>query len=82
MQTPVMGWVDPDLQKNANSPYFLGRWYPAEQPETFFKPVELKPAYAELYFAPATRLPLYQTVFHVLDLGHPKKGAQLMHNPE
>jgi len=64
MQTPVMGWVDPDLQKNANSPYFLGRWYPAEQPETFFKPVELKPAYAELYFAPATRLPLYQTVFH------------------
>ncbi len=64
MQTPVMGWGDPDLQKNKDSPYYLGNWYPSDGPGIFFKTVPLKEPYRTLDFAPQTRLPLYQSVFH------------------
>ncbi|WP_368671552.1 glycoside hydrolase [Chromobacterium sp. ASV23] len=64
MQVPVLGWGDPDLQRNPKSPYYLGRWFPADQPETFFKPVPLKQPYRDLYYGPEYRLPLYQAVFH------------------
>lgn len=64
MQTPVIGWGDPDLSKNKQSPYYLGNWYPPEQPGVFFKPVPIKEPYRTVQFDPATRLPLYQAVFH------------------
>ncbi|MHC8356390.1 glycoside hydrolase [Pseudomonas sp. LB3P81] len=64
MQTPVIGWGDPDMSKNAKSPYYLGRWFPNEQPQVFFKTVPLKEPYRTVHFAPQTRLPLYQAVFH------------------
>lgn len=63
MQTPVVGWDD-DLRKNRTSPYYLGDWYPPEQPSVFFKAVPLKQPYRTVHFDPATRLPLYQAVFH------------------
>ncbi|AOB33978.1 hypothetical protein AKI39_23320 [Bordetella sp. H567] len=64
MQTPVIGWTDPDLQRNAGSPYFLGAWYPEDEPARFFKPVAAKPRHAAIHFDPAARLPLYQAVYH------------------
>lgn len=64
MQTPVIGWGDPDLSQNKQSSYYLGNWYPPEQPAVFFKPVPIKEPYRAIHFAPATRLPLYQAVFH------------------
>jgi Glycosyl hydrolases related to GH101 family, GH129 len=64
MQTPVMGWGDPDLSKNRKSPYYLGDWYPPQQPSVFFKQVSIKEPYRTVHFNPATRLPLYQAVFH------------------
>jgi hypothetical protein len=64
MQTPVIGWGDPDMSKNPKSPYYLGRWFPNEKPEVFFKTVPLKEPYRTVHFAPQTRLPLYQAVFH------------------
>ena len=64
MQVPVLGWGDPDLQKNPKSPYFLGRWFPADQPEVFFRSVPLKQPYLNIYYQPRYRLPLYQAVFH------------------
>ncbi|OHX16255.1 glycoside hydrolase [Chromobacterium sphagni] len=64
MQAPALSWVDPDLQKHPQSPYYLGRWYPADQPETFFKQVPLKQPYRDLYYGAGYRLPLYQAVFH------------------
>jgi hypothetical protein len=64
MQTPVIGWGDVDLSKKTDSDYFLGKWYPPEQPAVFFKPVPLKEPYRRIHFDPATRLPMYQTVFH------------------
>lgn len=64
MQTPVIGWGDPDMSKNPESPYYLGRWFPNEKPQVFFKTVPLKEPYRTAHFAPQTRLPLYQAVFH------------------
>ena len=63
MLTPVIGFGDPDL-KNPQSPYFLGRYWPADAPAVFFKQVPLKPRYYRFYFDPRFRLPIYQTVFH------------------
>lgn len=64
MQTPVIGWGDIDMSKTPASPYFLGNWFPNEQPKVFFKTVPLKEPFRTIHFAPKTRLPLYQTVFH------------------
>lgn len=64
MQTPVIGWGDPDLGRNRKSPWYLGSWYPPQAPEIFFRPVPLKEPYRTVHFDPTTRLPLYQTVFH------------------
>lgn len=64
MQTPVIGWGDNEMQKDKKSAYFVGRWYPNEKPEIFFKTVDLKEKFKEIYFDPTARLPLYQSVFH------------------
>ncbi|MFJ2465949.1 glycoside hydrolase [Pseudomonas sp. NPDC087615] len=64
MQTPVIGWGDVDMSKNRDSEYFTGQWYPPEQPTVFFKPVPIKAPYRRIHFDPASRLPLYQAVFH------------------
>lgn len=68
MQTPVIAWGDPDMgsgpRKNKQSPYYLGNWYPGDEPSVFFKPVPLKALYRTVYFDPTYRLPLYQAVFH------------------
>jgi hypothetical protein len=68
MQTPVIGWNDPDIgqsqRKNPASRYFMGTYYPPEQPSFFFKTVPTKSLYQHVHFAPQTRLPLYQAVFH------------------
>lgn len=64
MQTPVIGWGDKEMQRDKNSPYFLGAWYPSAQPTVFFKQVPLKDSLRAIHFNPATRLPLYQAVFH------------------
>ncbi len=63
VMTPVIGWGDPDL-KNRQSKYYLGGYYPPEQPQVFFKPVPLKEEYRYIYFEPRFRLPLFETVFH------------------
>ncbi|WP_426232757.1 glycoside hydrolase [Pseudomonas sp. TWP3-2] len=64
MQTPVIGWGDVDMSKDTRSKYYVGKWYPPEQPEVFFKPVPIKEAFRRVHFEPASRLPLYQAVFH------------------
>jgi hypothetical protein len=68
LHTPVIGWFDPDLgqsaRKNKKSKYFLGSWYPRDEPDVFFKAVPTKPLYRTVHFDPRYRLPLYQAVFH------------------
>jgi hypothetical protein len=63
VMTPVIGWGDPDLSKK-QSKYYLGAYYPPEEPQVFFKPVPLKEEYRYIYFEPRFRLPLFQMVFH------------------
>lgn len=64
MQTPVIGWGDPDMHQPRAADFFVGQWYPPEQPAVFFKPTRLKADYRHVHFVPANRLPLYQAVFH------------------
>lgn len=64
MQVRGFGWRDQDMRKNASSPFYLGKWFPAHQPDFFFKTASIKPEYQELYFNPAHRLPLFQAAFH------------------
>jgi hypothetical protein len=63
-QTSGFGWQDPDMRRNKRSPYYLGAWHPEFQPDYFFRQSRLKPEYQGLYFDPALRLPLFQSVFH------------------
>ncbi|MCF5721217.1 glycoside hydrolase [Pseudomonas syringae] len=64
MQTPVIGWGDHAMTQDKKSPYYVGNWYPPEQPTVFFKPVPLREPFRTIYFDPSMRLPLYQAVFH------------------
>ncbi|MBC3300124.1 glycoside hydrolase [Pseudomonas sp. SWRI18] len=64
MQTPVIGWGDQAMTKDKQSPYYVGNWYPPEQPAVFFKPVPLKEPFRTVHVEPSMRLPLYQAVFH------------------
>ncbi|HWX04135.1 glycoside hydrolase [Collimonas sp.] len=64
MQTPVMAWGDREMYKDKKSAYYLGNYFPPEEPSNMFKAVPLKARYRSIYFDPAARLPLYQAVFH------------------
>jgi len=63
-ETWGFGWRDQDMRHNMKSPYYLGAWWPNEQPVVFFSPAEVKPLYHTVVFDPRYRLPLYQAVFH------------------
>jgi hypothetical protein len=64
IQSWGFGWTDAAMRKQAKSPYYLGKWWPDEEPQVFFQPARLKPRYLKTVFNPADRLPLYQAVFH------------------
>lgn len=59
---PHYGWGDPELRKRGGR-YDLGRYWPPDQPEVFFKPAAVAPKYRRPLFTPADRLPIYQAVF-------------------
>jgi len=61
--TPVIGWGDADLSRHT-SKYWLGGYFPPEEPPGFFKPVPLKEKYHRLYYDASNRLPLFEAVFH------------------
>jgi hypothetical protein len=64
MMTPVVAWGDPDLMKNKQSKYYLGAYYPPDEPAIVFRQVPMKAEHRRIYADPKFRLPLYQTVFH------------------
>lgn len=64
MQTPVIGWGDAQMHRQRRSPYYVGPWYPEHEPQVFFRAVPLRELFRTIHFAPETRLPLYQAVFH------------------
>ncbi|MCG9677591.1 glycoside hydrolase [Vibrio sp. Isolate24] len=64
LETVGFGWTDKEMKHDQHSPYFLGRWYPDQKPEFFFKSAQVKEPYKTLLFSPQFRVPLYQAVFH------------------
>ena len=63
MTTGSLGWGDKEMS-DRNSPYYVGGYYPPDQPAIFVKPVPLKDSYIKLEIDPRYRLPLYQAAFH------------------
>lgn len=63
-ETRGFGWSDADIHRNKQSPYYLGAWWPENEPAIFFTPGKLKDIYLTTEFDPRWRLPLYQAVFH------------------
>lgn len=59
IHTPYIGHLDPAF-RDPQSPHYLGRYWPPDGPEIFFKPVPLSPSLAGPYFDPTVRIPLYQ----------------------
>lgn len=62
--TQPFAWMDPDVGKNKQSPFYRGGYWPPETPDLYFKPVPLKPSLARIVTSAQFRLPLYQLVFH------------------
>ncbi|MBP7948796.1 MAG: hypothetical protein KA004_04005 [Verrucomicrobiales bacterium] len=58
VHTPYLGHLSPSF-RDPKSPSFLGRYWPPDAPEIFFKPVLVPPALRTPYFDPALRIPLY-----------------------
>ena len=61
--SPVFYWEDRDFRKRG-SQWYIGGYWPPEEPKRFFQSVPLKERFEKLYFDPAVRIPLYQGVFH------------------
>ncbi len=57
--TPVFGWGDPALH-DRDSEYWLGGYWPPEEPGVFFRAVPACPNYRRPWFDPRDRLPLFQ----------------------
>lgn len=64
MQTPNFAQKDLEMLEQQDSEYYLGNLQPVQAPSIFFNEVPLKDKYIHLYFNPASRIPLYQTVYH------------------
>ena len=81
MMVPVIGWGDPDM-KSKTSPYYIGGYWPPEEPAIHIKQVPLKSEYLYRYFDPRFRLPLYQIVFHdsVMTTNHWGSGSLKFEN--
>ncbi|MBX3734820.1 MAG: hypothetical protein KF791_19760 [Verrucomicrobiae bacterium] len=59
VHTPFIGHLDPSL-RDPQSPHFLGRHWPPDRPDLYFKPVPVPPSLKVPYFDPTVRIPLYQ----------------------
>lgn len=63
MTTVPFKWTNQAMTQ-PDSPNFIGRYWPPEAPEIFFKPVPLPQQQHRLFFAPEFRLPLYEIALH------------------
>ena len=59
VQTPYIGHRTPEFG-DVQSPSFLGKYWPADCPEYFFKPASVPASLQIPYFDPRTRIPLYR----------------------
>ncbi len=59
VHTPYIGHLDPAF-RDKESKHYLGRHYPPDSPEQYFKSVPVPPSLQSPYFDPLIRIPLYQ----------------------
>lgn len=71
---PVIAWGDEDMH-DPDSEYFLGRYWPPDEPEINFMQVPLKEEYYHLYIDPRFKLPLFEAVFHDSVVAIPRDGG-------
>ena len=66
LETPAFSWVDPDMNKNKDSEYYVGRYYSPTGgvPEVFAKQVPVKDLYKRIFIDPAYSLPLFRLVYN------------------
>jgi hypothetical protein len=66
IETPAFSWVDPDMSKNKESEYYVGRYYSASGgvPDVFAKQIPLKDKYKKIFIDPYYSIPLYKLVYN------------------
>lgn len=66
IETPAFSWVDPDMNKNKDSEYYVGRYYSPTGgvPEVFAKQIPLKELYEKVFIDPGYSLPLFRLVYN------------------
>ncbi|MGL6105477.1 glycoside hydrolase [Romboutsia sp.] len=66
LETPAFSWIDPDMNKNKDSEYYVGRYYSPTggAPEIFAKQIPLKEKYEKIFIDPAYSLPLFRLVYN------------------
>jgi hypothetical protein len=64
MLTPVLVWADEEMRLDRNSEYYLGGYWPPQDPAIFTKQVKLKELYEYVYYDFRFRLPLFEIIFN------------------
>ena len=66
LETPVIGYGDPDMKKNKDGKYFLGGYWSPDGgiSPIYSKQVPLKELYKHIYLDPVYSLPLYKLVYN------------------
>ncbi len=66
IETPAFAWVDPDMSKNRDSEYYVGRYYSASDgvPDVFAKQIPVKDKYKKVFIDPDYSVPLYKLVYN------------------
>ena len=66
IETPAFSWMDPDMNKNKESEYYVGKYYSPTggAPEVFAKQIPLKEKYQKIFIDPQYSLPLFRLVYN------------------
>ncbi|MGL4374451.1 MAG: glycoside hydrolase [Turicibacter sp.] len=66
IETPSFSWMDPDMNKNKESEYYVGRYFSnyGGVPEVFGKQIPIKDKYKLLFLDTAYTVPLYKLVYN------------------
>lgn len=66
LETPPFSWIDPDMNKNKDSEYYVGKYYSPNggAPEVFAKQIPVKDQYKKIFVDPTYSLPLFRLVYN------------------
>lgn len=66
IETQAFSWIDPDMNKNKESEYYVGRYYSPTGgvPEVFEKQTPVKEQYKRIFMDTAYTIPLYKLVYN------------------